>query len=68
LPDGAKTYGFLMLVANDQGGYWFDVARDFLEAAASSLAALQNLQERTNDESLAKPIARIEQILQDARG
>ncbi len=68
LPDGAKSYGFLMLVANDDGGYWFDVARDFLEAASSSLAALQNLQERTNDENLAKPIARLEQLIQDARG
>jgi hypothetical protein len=67
------TGGFLALVSNGGGGFWYDSIENFIEAVSVSLAALQGLLDAGNVVDILRPqidrhIAGFEEILRDLSG
>ena len=51
LPSRGRKAGWLMLVGNGAGGWWFEVITDFREAVGSSLSALRELANAMEDDA-----------------
>ena len=72
-PSRGKRPGWLMLVANGGGAFWYEVCPQFPEALEASVVSLQDLLERvTDDDALAtnvsKRLGRWSEILDRVKG
>ena len=59
---GQKRPGWVALVANGGGGYWFEVITDWREAVETTAVSLENLAEQLEDDEPLRPEV---QALQD---
>jgi ATP-dependent helicase HrpA len=65
LPSHGKRPGWVMLVANGGGGYWFEVGMDWREVLETSLTSLEDLQQALPDEDPLQP--EVEKRLEEVR-
>jgi hypothetical protein len=60
---GGKRNGWVTLIANGGGGYWYEVTPDFRDALQTTLPSLQQLQEDLeNDPDAAQVYPVLEQV------
>ena len=79
LPSHGKRPGWVMLVANGGGGYWYEVGMDWREVLETTLTSLEDLQQNLDDADALQPqvqallgqvrpkLEAVQAALQDAR-
>ena len=66
MPLRGKRPGWLMLVSNGGGGYWYEVTRDYPEALETSLHAVRDLREALpGDDALQTRLTPLSNSLED---